>query len=108
MPGLVTLDVLRRLRAGGAALAYHGDFDWPGIAIANRLVDEVGVVPWRMGADEYSDGLDVDGIALAGTPVEPAWDPELGAAMRSHGIAVHEEAVLPELLDALARPAGLG
>jgi hypothetical protein len=29
------------------------------------------------------------------------WDRELGAVMRHHGVAVHEEAVLDDLLDAL-------
>jgi hypothetical protein len=33
--------------------------------------------------------------------VEPVWDAELGAAMRHHGVAVHEEAVLSDLLDAM-------
>ncbi|MBT2512200.1 DUF2399 domain-containing protein [Arthrobacter sp. ISL-30] len=43
-----------------------------------------------------------DGPALVGRQTEPAWEPELGAAMRSHGRAVHEESVLPLILDALA------
>ena len=38
MPSLVAMDLLRRLAGAGALLRYHGDFDWPGIAIANRLV----------------------------------------------------------------------
>lgn len=104
-PALVVLDVLHAL--AGARLRYHGDFDWPGIAIANRLIDEIGVVPWRMGAAEYTVGLAADGLALAGAPVEPAWDAELGAAMRHHGVAVHEEAVLGDLLDALTGRSGL-
>ncbi|WP_267881538.1 DUF2399 domain-containing protein [Streptomyces sp. NRRL WC-3725] len=33
--------------------AYHGDFDWPGIALANRIIHRYGVQPWRMGAEEY-------------------------------------------------------
>jgi uncharacterized protein (TIGR02679 family) len=96
-PALVVLDVLRALR--GAELRYHGDFDWPGLAIANRLIEEAGVTPWRMSAADYERGLDGATFPLAGTPVEPAWDPELGATMRYHGVAVHEEAVLPDLLD---------
>jgi uncharacterized protein (TIGR02679 family) len=99
-PALVVLDVLRGLAE--AHLRYHGDFDWPGIAIANRLVAEVGAAPWRMSASEYSAAVTAAGPALAGTPVEPCWDAELAAAMRHHGVAVHEEAVLEELLSALA------
>ncbi len=102
-PGLVVLDVLRAL--AGVRLRYHGDFDWPGVAIANRLVGEAGVVPWRMGAADYEAGLDGARLPLAGAAVEPDWDAELGAAMRHHGVAVHEEAVLGSLLDGLARPA---
>jgi uncharacterized protein (TIGR02679 family) len=96
-PALVVVDVLAALR--GAELRYHGDFDWAGIAIANRLVAEAGVTPWRMSAADYERGLAGATLPLVGTPVEPAWDPELGAAMRHHGVAVHEEAVLPDLLD---------
>ena len=98
-PALVVLDVLHAL--AGARLRYHGDFDWPGIAIANRLVAEVGVVPWRMGADQYLAALHGPRVPLLGTPIEPVWDRELGAAMRHHGVAVHEEAVLDDLLAAV-------
>ncbi|HEX8134380.1 MAG TPA: TIGR02679 family protein [Actinomycetes bacterium] len=105
-PTLVVLDVLQRLSDGGAVLRYHGDFDWPGIAITNRLVAEFGVQPWLMGAEHYLTALGDGGparLALTGTPVDPVWDDELGPAMRHHGVAVHEEAVLRDLLTALAR-----
>jgi uncharacterized protein (TIGR02679 family) len=98
-PALVVLDVLRSL--SGAQLRYHGDFDWPGITIANRLVAEAGVVPWRMGVDDYLGALGQARLPITGAPVEPVWDAELGSAMRHHGAAVHEEAVLGELLAAL-------
>lgn len=98
-PTLVVLDVLSALH--GAELRYHGDFDWPGIAIANRLVAEAGVAPWLMGASDYERGLTGARLQLAGTPVDPVWDGELGAAMRHHGLAIHEEAVLPRILAAL-------
>jgi uncharacterized protein (TIGR02679 family) len=99
-PALVVVDVLRGL--AGAELPYHGDFDWPGIAIANRLLREFGASPWRMGADEYLAGLRPAAGQLTGMPVEPTWDAELGAVMRHNGTAVHEEAVLSDLLAALA------
>jgi uncharacterized protein (TIGR02679 family) len=54
-PALVVLDVLAALR--GAELRYHGDFDWPGIAIAHRLIATAGVQPWRMTAADYEHGL---------------------------------------------------
>jgi uncharacterized protein (TIGR02679 family) len=103
MPGLVTLEVLRRLSACGAQLHYHGDFDWPGIAIANRLVAEVGCRPWRMSAADYAAAVRVGGLPLQGAPVLPSWDSSLGTAMREHGVAVHEEAVHESVLARLPR-----
>ena len=101
-PNLVVDRVLASLAAAGAALHYHGDFDWPGVAIANRAVERYGVRPWRMGANDYVSAVRADGLELRGAEVEPQWDPELGAAMRRHGRAVHEESVLTDLLAALA------
>jgi uncharacterized protein (TIGR02679 family) len=105
-PRLVVLDLLRRLASAGAMLRYHGDFDWPGIAIANRLIAEAGVAPWRMGASDYQAAVQRTGaiLELSGPPVTPSWDPALDAAMKGLGIAVHEEAVLGELLACLPLP----
>ncbi len=103
-PNLVVDEVLGRLAAAGAGLRYHGDFDWPGVAIANRVTARCGAVPWRMSAADYLAAVRPDGPALDGMPVEPRWDPELGAAMRNRGRGVHEETVLPGLLDELSRP----
>ncbi|MEQ3553250.1 TIGR02679 family protein [Pseudonocardia nematodicida] len=100
-PSLVAHDLLVLLAADGP-LHYHGDFDWPGIAIANRMVEQVGVVPWRMTAEDYACAAGTAQVPLAGDPVDPVWDAELGAAMRHHGVAVHEEAVLERLLGRLA------
>lgn len=104
MPGLVAMEVLRRLAAGGAALHYHGDFDWPGIAIANRLMDQVSVRPWHMTAGDYVAGVRADGPPLLGSPTNALWDPALAPAMRVHRVAVHEESVLDVLVAGL--PAG--
>ena len=98
-PALVTLDVLRRCAGAGAALRYHGDFDWPGVAIANQVIEAVGASPWRMEADDYLAAP--AGLPLAGAEVEPSWSSELGPAMRHRGTAVHEEAVLTSLLSDL-------
>jgi uncharacterized protein (TIGR02679 family) len=99
-PNLVTLDVLRALRDGGDDLRYHGDFDWPGIAIANRLVRALAVRPWRMTADDYRSAVAElpDRLELAGVPVNADWDAELGRAMTELGTAVHEESVLESLI----------
>lgn len=102
-PNLVVDGLLSRLVDAGARLRYHGDFDWSGIAIANRVVARFGARPWHMSADDYSAAVRGDGPALVGTPVTPDWDSELGAAMGHHARAVHEESVLPLLLDTLNR-----
>ncbi|MBV9312416.1 MAG: TIGR02679 family protein [Pseudonocardia sp.] len=98
-PALVAMDVLHAL--AGARLHYHGDFDWPGISIANRLIDEVGARPWLMDAEDYLAALGSAGPPLVGQPVAPVWSSELGAIMRRHQMAVHEETVLDSLLAAL-------
>jgi uncharacterized protein (TIGR02679 family) len=99
-PNTVVTTVLERL-APAARLRYHGDFDWAGIAIANRLVARFSVVPWLMNAAEYEAGLQPGSPALLDSPIEPSWDADLGAAMRLNGLAVHEESVLPALLNGL-------
>ncbi len=99
-PSTVVTEVLGRLATAGAALRYHGDFDWAGVGIANRLVRRSGVAPWLMTPRDYLAGVRPEAPALTGTPVEPEWDPELGAAMRASGRAVHEEAVVEAVVEA--------
>lgn len=103
-PSLVVRSVLGLLCAAGARLRYHGDFDWPGVDMANACVEEFGAQPWLMSAADYLTGHGTQ--PLAGAPVEAVWDPELAAVMRTRGVAVHEEAVLGVVLgrlDELAR-----
>ena len=100
-PVTVVTTFLSRLVDAGCRLRYHGDFDWPGVAIANRLVVRFGVVPWLMSAADNEGGVRRDGPLLGGRPVEPSWSAELGAAMRGVGRALHEETVLADMLVAL-------
>ncbi|MGH9183358.1 MAG: TIGR02679 family protein, partial [Acidimicrobiales bacterium] len=95
------LDLLAR---AGAVLAYHGDFDWGGIAIANGVLGRPGAGrPWRFTAADYrASGAEVP---LGGIPVPACWDPDLAPAMASRGLAVHEEHRLDDLLADLADPA---
>jgi uncharacterized protein (TIGR02679 family) len=102
-PNTVVVALLERLRGAGSLLRYHGDFDWPGISIGNRLTAEAGVVPWQMTADVYEAHVHRSAPELGPSPVEPSWDPELGAVMRSCGRALHEESMLDSLLEELAR-----
>lgn len=93
--------LLDALREAGAALRYHGDFDWGGLRIANLVLGQHGAAPWRYGMADYVAAP--KGPALIGLPVEASWDPHLGAAMRAEGRAVHEEGVLSGLLADLGR-----
>lgn len=96
--------LLRRLIEAAAVVRYHGDFDWPGVAIAGRVLT-AGAAPWLMAAADYSaavSGLPSDTrLALSGTPVATAWDPRLAVEMQRLGVAVHEELILGTLLEDL-------
>ncbi|CAL9379961.1 hypothetical protein SUDANB1_01044 [Streptomyces sp. enrichment culture] len=103
----VVLSLLDALASSGCAFAYHGDFDWPGIALANRVMQRYATEPWRMRAADYeylATRAQVNGtpsIALTGPSSEAAWDTELAPAMDALGIALHEEAALDLLLEDL-------
>lgn len=98
-PNLTTQHLLSLLAASRTRMAYHGDFDWPGVAMANDAVSRWAAAPLLMSARDYEAAP--GSLTLRGPSVEPSWDPELGAAMRARGVAVHEEAVLEDLLAAL-------
>ncbi|GAB7006861.1 hypothetical protein JCM18899A_43340 [Nocardioides sp. AN3] len=102
-PNLVVDKVLQLLVESGAPLRYHGDFDWPGIAIANRVIARFGAQPLAYGVTEYLAAVRPDGPPLVGRESEADWDRALASALRDKGRAVHEESTLPELLDSLAR-----
>ena len=90
--------VLNRLVAGGAQVAYHGDFDWQGVAIAARALAR-GAVPWRMSADDYRfHASRQEWQPLSGSPTATPWDPELATEMAARKVAVHEEGMLETLL----------
>jgi uncharacterized protein (TIGR02679 family) len=56
--------------SGGGELRYHGDFDWPGLAIASAVMRRHGARPWRMSADDYMAGVRVhaEHVLLSGRP----------------------------------------
>ncbi|WP_405879405.1 TIGR02679 family protein [Streptomyces sp. NBC_01384] len=103
----VVLTLLDTLAAADCTFAYHGDFDWPGIALANRVMHRYGAEPWRMGVTDYeylATGARLRGtplLALAGTSVDAVWDAELSSAMEVLGIALHEESAIDLLLEDL-------
>lgn len=102
-PNLVVDKVLASLAESGAALRYHGDFDWPGIAIANRVIARFGAVPVSYGVSDYLGSVRADGPPLVGRQIEAGWDRSLASALLAEGRAVHEESMLPELLVSLER-----
>ncbi|WP_225882099.1 TIGR02679 family protein [Streptomyces aureocirculatus] len=100
------LDML--MRSGSrCTLTYHGDFDWPGITLANRIMARYDAHPWRMCADDYdrlaahTQLLGMPQLALAGPRVEADWDPGLAPAMEALGVALHEESAVDLLLEDL-------
>ncbi|MFE7112999.1 TIGR02679 family protein [Streptomyces sp. NPDC057575] len=100
----VVLTLLDALDATGCRFAYHGDFDWPGIALANRIIRRYAALPWRMDAEDYerlaadSQAEGVPQLPLDGRPVDADWDPGLAPAMTALGVALHEEATLDLLV----------
>lgn len=103
-PATAGTRLLRALVNAGNPVRYHGDFDWPGVAIAGRVIG-LGASPWLLSAADYlaaTATLDADhALPLVGNPVPTPWDPDLAAAMSTRGLAVHEEAIVPDLLAAL-------
>lgn len=96
--------LIDQLAAAGARLRYHGDFDAAGLAICSRM-HGLGLTPWRMGVDDYLaalDAADADGVDLplddAEAPPTP-WHPPLRQVFDSHRRIVHEERLLPGLVD---------
>ncbi len=91
----------------GGALRYHGDFDWPGVAIAAGVIARHEARPWRLSAADYTGAIKqrADQVGLAGTPQPTPWDPALAEAMSVHGRAVYEEAVADRLIADLSGPA---
>lgn len=104
-PTVVTREFLARLAEAGCTIAYRGDFDWPGIAIANRLIATIGCRTWLYDHETYRRALaqsqSEDRPALIGAPVEASWDPELVSVMVAAGTVVHEEALLDDLVASL-------
>lgn len=108
-PGAAVLTLLEQLEAAGAVLHYHGDFDWPGISIANALLARFSMRPWRMGAADLEACAHLEGKSLEGKPLDAGWDPRLRAVLETRGRALHEEQLIETLLGDLrlaSRPQG--
>ncbi len=88
-----------------STVCYHGDFDWPGIAIARRIFS-LGAQPWRFGLFDYAAGVERlppdNRLGLTGRAQATPWDEGLRTAMTAADVAVHEEAIIDQLLTDLS------
>ena len=103
MPAAAQQTLLAQLAGSGARLRYHGDFDWPGLAIANFVMRRFGATAWRFASADYLAASADHEIALAGERrVLARWDARLADTLSTRGIVVHEEGVVEVLLTDLA------
>lgn len=106
MPAAAQRTLLSQLTRAGAHLLYHGDFDWPGLRIANHVIKAHGARPWRCFSADYEAAVADAPLResdLTGPSAEACWDPSLAPTMRKHGLSIAEEAVATPLLQDLAR-----
>lgn len=96
--------LVRQLLDAGVTVRYHGDFDTAGLVLCARMA-AIGVVPWRMSAADYRAALDAADATDVTLPVDPSpppptpWDPALHDVFGSDRRVVHEERLLPGLLE---------
>jgi len=104
MPAAAQRTLLDQLLRAGAQLRYHGDFDWPGLGIANFVVRAWQASPWRLGSHDYEAAVRLAPVSqqqLGPAAIIASWDARLAPAMQTHGIPIAEEAVAATLLDDL-------
>ncbi|WP_395109996.1 TIGR02679 family protein [Actinomadura sp. SCN-SB] len=95
-PSAAVWRLLELLAEGSATFAYHGDFDWGGVAIAAAVHTRIGWRPWRYDAAAYREAT--SNTPLTGRRTATPWDPSLAAAMTGRAVRVEEEQVLPDLI----------
>jgi uncharacterized protein (TIGR02679 family) len=100
MPAAAQRTLLSQLATAGASFLYHGDFDWPGIAIGNVVMREWEALPWRFKSQDYMEAVSTaaGGRMLDATERQAVWDPVLVSVMQKRGIAIDEEAVIDLLI----------
>jgi len=106
MPAAAQRTLLTQLEHAGARLLYHGDFDWPGLRIANYVMRTWKVHPWRLNANDYetaATNAPSPRHGLSGVCAAASWNVALMPTMQHYGIAIAEEAVAASLLEDLYR-----
>lgn len=101
-PSSLELAAMARLAEARWQLHVRADFDPAGMSHMRAFMEAIPTaIPWRMGAADYEETvrrsptaplIEVDEIG------ETRWEPNLASAMKRHGIAGSEEALLPALL----------
>lgn len=103
-PSAAVSALLDQLRASGAALRHHGDFDWDGLAIHEALVRDADVVPWRYDVAAYDRAVrDSHALLRPLTIRRRTVSGALAEALARVGCLVPEELVLDGLLEDLRR-----
>jgi uncharacterized protein (TIGR02679 family) len=95
-PANVALDLIAGLSHMGCALKVRADFDGSGLAIVDQVRSVApAAAGWRYDAVTYAAhlGLDFEPEATGGNELE-----QLRAVFGLHGTAVHEEAILDQLM----------
>ena len=107
-PTVAVVTLVRQLRAAGADVFQHADFDAAGLGITGWLAQRAGTIPWRMGSAEYLAAVATrrERVALAGRLPPAPWDPGLAGTMAAHGVAVYEEEIRAGLLSAMTTHLG--
>jgi uncharacterized protein (TIGR02679 family) len=100
-PNVAAITLLRQVIADGARVLYHGDFDPKGVAIAQMLIERLGVEAWRMCVAEYERDVARGRVQIVGEIPVAGWDAALAPSMRRHRLAVFEEDVRQDLLAAV-------
>ncbi|MBB5868603.1 uncharacterized protein (TIGR02679 family) [Allocatelliglobosispora scoriae] len=98
-PTTAVIRLLHDLHRDGCELFYHGDFDWGGLRIANRIRTRVPWQPWRFDTRAYTLACaNFEGQPLADQPGEAHWDQDLANEIRAQRKRIEEELVLSDLL----------
>lgn len=106
-PSVAYTRLMRLLDGSGCTIAHHADFDWSGVQMTGRLIDQGGR-PWRMSSVSLREALKIVDPQtlqpLKGRPEPTPWDPALQSLMSSTGRVVFEEMVVDGLMADLTRP----
>jgi uncharacterized protein (TIGR02679 family) len=102
-PTVAVVTLIRQLSAAGSTCRQHADFDAAGLGITAWMAERAGTVPWLMTADVYGRAVAVkrQRVPLESRMPDTNWDPALGPAMMAAGVAVYEEELRLDLLDAM-------